>query len=302
MKLRYPPPLFILMFAMPAVFAQGKSGSAPDIRSIAPDLEVPAMIVAQPSAGKRVKQTIPEYRETNVYHALYLPTDWKRGKRYPVIVELAGNGVYKNSFGDVSTGLVEGSNLGYGIAGGKQFIWVCMPYLNNAGTENVIKWWGDKPKHQTGPTIDYCTKAVKWICDEYGGDPDAVILAGFSRGAIACNFIGLYNDEIAKLWRGFIAYSHYDGVNEGWGYPGADRESALERLKRLEGRAQFICHETNPNGRFVLGVTQKYLESTGIEAPFTFVSTGFRNHNDAWVLRPSPAREKLRRWVEGLLK
>jgi len=27
------------------------------------------------------------------------------------------------------------------------------------------------------------------------------------------------------------------------------------------------------------------------------VETGFRNHNDAWTLRPSPARAALREWV-----
>ena len=66
--------------------------------------------------------------------------------RMPVIVEFAGNGPYKSRFGDISTGLVEGSKLGYGITGGKNFIWVCMPYLNNDGTANVTQWWGNKPE------------------------------------------------------------------------------------------------------------------------------------------------------------
>jgi hypothetical protein len=45
-----------------------------------------------------------------------------------VIVEYAGNGNYSNASGDVSRGVPEGSNLGYGISGGKGFVSVCAPY------------------------------------------------------------------------------------------------------------------------------------------------------------------------------
>ena len=53
---------------------------------------------------------------------------------------------------------------------------------------------------------------MRRVCEQYGGDRAAVILTGFSRGAIACNYLGLHNEEIAGLWRAFIPYSHYDGV------------------------------------------------------------------------------------------
>ena len=94
----------------------------------------------------------------------------------------------------------------------------------------------------SAPTLAYCRAAVREVCDQYGGDAKRVVLAGFSRGAIACNYLGLHDDETAKLWRGFIAYSHYDGVRA-WDYPGSDRPTALERLKRLAGRAVFASHE-----------------------------------------------------------
>jgi hypothetical protein len=269
--------------------------AAPDIRTVKPDLVVPPLSHSKPAAGRRVKQTLPEWQDSKVYHVLYLPTDWKLGKKFPVIVELAGNGPYKNRFGDVSTGHPEGSKMGYGISGGEGFIWVCLPYLNNAGTANVTKWWGNAPKYNAGPTVDYCKKAVPWICREYGGDPKRVVLCGFSRGAIACNFIGLYDDEIAKLWRAFVPYSHYDGVRR-WPYPGSNRESAQRRLQRLADRPQFICHE----GTGVSG-TQKFLDSTEIEGKFIFQATGFRNHNDGWLLRPSPARDTLRAWLGKVL-
>jgi hypothetical protein len=141
-------------------------------------------------------------------------------------VEYAGNSPFTSPYGDVSTGKVEGSSMGYGISAGKGVIWVCMPYLNNAGAKNVNMWWGDPPKYQVQPTIDYCIATVKTICERYGGDPAKVFLAGFSRGSIACNYIGLQNDQVASLWRGFICYANYVGLHPSWPYPDDDRATA----------------------------------------------------------------------------
>ena len=80
-----------------------------------------------------------------------------------------------------------------------------------------------------------------------------------------------------------------------------DRPAALKRLRRLGDRPQLICAE-GPGSKASVEATQQYLESTGVEAPWTFMPTGFRNHNDAWALRPSPAREALRKWLEEVLR
>ena len=262
----------------------------PDIRSVKPDLFVPPMTISNPAPGNRIRQVAPEYRDTEVYHVLYLPTDWQEGKRYPVIVEYAGNETYENKFGDKCTGKVEDCKLGYGISGGKRFIWVCLPYISKDHQRNQLQWWGD-----VDATVDYCKKTVMRICQEYGGDPSAVILAGFSRGAIACNYIGLYDDEIASLWLAFIAHSHYDGVRR-WVDDRDDKASALKCLERLKGRAQFISHEGST------GETQDYLKSTGIDAPFTFMALPYRNHTDTWVLRDIPARRILRQWLKAVIQ
>lgn len=266
-----------------------------DIAQIEPDLVVPAMAEQAPAPGLRVKQTTSGYEDTQVHHALYLPTDWQKGKKYPVIVEYAGNQWR------TSPGTVQGSNLGYGISGGKGFIWICMPFLNGNSTANVGSWWGDRGTHQAQPTVDYCVKTVREVCQRYGGDSDAVILCGFSRGSIACNYIGLHDDEIAKLWRAFVCYSHYDGVDERQYLPKTKREYALERLKRLDGRPQFICCEAPSRGRNMLQDTKDYIESTGVKAPFTYTYTGFLQHDDAWTLRPCAARKALRAWLKDVL-
>jgi hypothetical protein len=123
-----------------------------------------------------------------------------------------------------------------------------------------------------------------------------VFLCGFSRGAIACNFLGLHDDEIAKRWKAFIAYSHYDGVHT-WPFPGSDREAAAIRLARLGNRPQFICSE----GQQWLE-TETYLRALTDATNLTFASTGFRNHSDRWTLRPSATRAQLRIWLRELAR
>jgi hypothetical protein len=274
--------------------------AAPDLRdisSVPPDLATPPMTAGTPAPGKRVKQVAPEYQGTEVYHALYLPTDWRPGQRYPVLVDYAGNGNYRNGYGDVSTGRVEGSNLGYGISAGKGFIWVCMPYVNAKEKKNEIRWWGD-----VEATVTYCRKTVRRVCEEYGGDPSAVIMTGFSRGAIGCGYLGLHDDKTADIWLAFLAYANFDGLSEKWGYAEVDGASAQRRLKRLGGRALLVATEQDANQQNTyLCEARQYFEASGVLAPITYQTSTFRNHNDAWTLRPSVARDDIHKWLRDVL-
>lgn len=264
----------------------------PDISSVPTDLSVPEPSDTLPGAGKRVRLELLQDTPPIV---LYLPTDWSPGKKFPVIVELAGNGNFKNDYGDTSSGQPEGSKLGYGLSGGNGFVWACVPFLNEAGNHTTITWWGDAPAYRPDSTVAFIKRAVPVLCERFSGDPERVILCGFSRGAIATNAIGLHDDEIAALWRGFVCYSHYDGVSTRWPFAGADSASARQRLTRLKGRPQLICSESP------IDDTRTHLESTGVTGDFTFVETGFRNHNDAWTLRPSAARDTARKWLAAVV-
>jgi predicted esterase len=266
-------------------------GALPDIATIKPDLQPPAISDGQPAAGCRVPRTTAGWEGTEVHHALYLPTNWKPGGKHPVLVEYAGNGGFRNKIGDTCDGTVEGCRLGYGISGGVDYIWVAMPFVKTADgkKENASLWWGDPDE-----TVRYCVATVRQVCREFGGDEKSVVLCGFSRGSIACNYIGLRNDTIAPLWRAFVCHSHYDGVRTSWPYADADRASASVRLRRLAGRPQFISHEGTT------AETRRYLESAGVQAPFTFVDLPFRNHTDAWVLRDCEPRRKVRAWLRSL--
>ena len=150
-----------------------------------------------------------------------------------MIVEYAGNGPYQNQFGDISTGHPEGSKMGYGITGGRGFIWVCIPYLNTDGTRNVTQWWGDKPKNDPQPTLAYCKRSSHGFAGNTAGTPGAwcsvVFPAPLPVIIWACTMTK------SPLWRAFIPYSHYDGVRR-WGYPGSDKAAASKRLQRLGAR------------------------------------------------------------------
>ena len=269
----------------------------PDMRTISADLEMPSMVDLPPVAGLRSKRrTNDNLANERVYHSLYLPRDWDAKKKWPILVELTGNGGYRNQLGDECSGRPEDACLGFGISAGEGFLWICCPCLNANGDDVALTWWGDAPSYDPSPTLKYLHAAIDDACKTFGGDSGRVFLCGFSRGAIACNFLGLHDDEIAKRWKAFIANSHYDGVRK-WPYSGNDRESAALRLARLGGRPQFICSE----GQQWME-TELYLKAFIDTTKLTFASTGFRNHSDRWTLRPSATREQLRIWLRELAR
>jgi len=255
-----------------------------DLEKVVKDLTTPPVTREAPAPGKRVRMVLPGYEGTDVYHALYLPLDWKKGGKYPVIIEYAGNKW------ETSPGTVDESNLGYGISGGNGVIWICMPFVDKKNRKNAVTWWGD-----VEATVDYCRQTVRQVCAEYGGDSSNVFIAGFSRGSIACNYIGLHDDDIAGLWRGFICHSHYDGVRA-WEYPESDRKAAAVRIKRLKNRPQFISHERS------IAETREYLEKALPEGNFTFQALPFTDHTDTWVLRDIPERKAIRDWFKKVSK
>lgn len=193
---------------------------------------VPEVTSAEPAPGKRVRQVLPEYAGTKISHILCLPKDWKPGVLYPIIVEYTGN-VFYHKFCH-STGFTDQGNMAYGLSKREGFICINMPFVSEDGQSEQINGWGSPEK-----TIDYCIKAVQYICENYGGDPGAVFTTGFSRGQIACNYIALRNDRIADVWLAFIGSNpamKWTG-GEGWNKSGIGWD---ERAIRLKGRACIV--------------------------------------------------------------
>jgi hypothetical protein len=181
--------------------------------------------------------------------------------------------------------------MGYGFTGGAGYIWISMPTVGGSPLSNQTLWWGN-----IASTEDYCLKTVLNVCQNYGGDPSAVILIGFGRGGIACNYVGMYDSTIADTWLAFISDSAYDGQYTNWGYPYADDSSALARLQRLQGRLQHISvcqYEVSP---------QSYLQGTGVSmAPFTFRTLPFESYSMAWTERPVQLRRDVRAWLNQVV-
>jgi hypothetical protein len=262
------------------------------------DLISPKMTNEVPAAGRRVRQVSPEYEGTLVHHALYLPSDWKAGGKYPVIVEYTGN---KWALCN-STGKVEDANLGYGMSGGRGFIWVSMPYVGVSGDENAVTWWGD-----TQLTIDYCKLNLPRICATFGGDRDNVFVCGFSRGAIGASYIGLADDEIASLWKGLFTHDHFDGERT-WAYPKSDRDSSLVRLARLRGRPVLVCSTEASL------IRDRYLKDHLGLGEFTFLDVPTKQlfdipegdvihpHTDLWMHKESDFRNRARTWIKKAIE
>ncbi len=263
----------------------------------AADLVTPPMTNGEPAPGKRVRQTAPEYTGTDVYHCLYLPTDWTPNTRYPVIVEYTGNKFPPGK----GSGEAKDANLGYGMTAGTNAIWVVMPYVQKGGKENAVKWWGDRQA-----TIDYCKLNLPRICKAFGGNTNALIICGFSRGAIGSSFIGLADDEIASFWKGMLTHDHFDGHIK-WGYDGSDRDSAIKRLTRLKGRPVLVCNQNT------IKIHDDFLKDHLNLATFTFLDVPTKEiftipegkvlhpHNDLWMHRESPTRQQARTWLQNLL-
>jgi len=279
-----------LLVSLVSCGVRSASAEETNLHSLPSDLQVPPVVDGPPAAGKRVWQSNENAFPDSIRYALYLPPEWKPGEKYPVLVEYPGNGGFKNALGDVSNGGVEDCKLGYGISGGKGMIWVSLPFVNLKEKKHALNWWGD-----ADATAGYCRVTVEKICRDHGGDRDRVILCGFSRGAIACNYIGLRDDATAKLWRAFIPHSHYDGVRR-WGQPEDDEASAAKRLARLKGRPQFITHEKS------IDETEAYLLRHDALAGTTLVPLPYPNHSDEWVLKDIPERKRLRAWLAEVLK
>lgn len=293
-------------------------GGCPDLYSIPPDLTRPVMTNATPAGGVRARVIAPGFEGTQAYHALYLPSEWSSDPlhtaTYPIIVEYMGNGPWSDGFGDVSTGRPEDSNLGWGMAdpAGTKYIWISMPFLTSdlgPKTEISTYWWGCPTvtanancgaAYNITPTVSYLHAALQQAVASYKGDPSRVVITGWSRGAIATGAIGLYNDATSALFKAFIPYSHLDGD---CGWVDQDNRSALEaRWARLGGRPVLyfgecaVATEGGPAWLASLG-----LNGSAATQHMEFMTTGFANHNDAWVLRYSTARGYMRAWLARVL-
>jgi hypothetical protein len=242
-------------------------------------LEVPQTVDGSPGPGKRVRYRLTD--SDKVYASLYLPPNWKPSGSYPVIAEYPGNIYFVP--GCYSTGLPDHCMMGYGMTEGKNALWISLPFVDPSAGCIAETGWGDPDA-----TADFAEKVIETLFKNFGGDPKRTVLTGFSRGAIACGFIGLRNDRIAALWKGFHACQHYDG--DGWN--GSMMADALVRARRFKGRSVF--QTDNPAKAF-----QPLMDAMGVQP--VWASSGLGAHACAMFLDNRISTLELRRWFQELV-
>lgn len=253
-------------------------------QAVDPDeVQRPAMTEGDPAPGKWVRQVDEEWKGTGVYHALYLPTNWRPGTRHPVVVEYAPNRWEPAAL----TGKVEDCRLGYYQTAGRDFLWVVMPYVDPVKKENAVWWWGSEEA-----TLRYGLKNLRRICESWGGDPQAVFFTGFSRGAIAAGYLGLRNDDVADVWLAFLPHSHIDGGR-------FTPDGARERLARTAGRPTFITYGSRDDGKNESPKGARILR----ELKFPVVEREIEGlgHTDLFFEKDTPVRREMRSWIRQVL-
>ena len=295
----------IVVILCTPLLSNGSFPGQPEVESIA-ELVIPELSSGAPEPGNIMKVTPPEFAGTQVYHTLYLPSDWRvDSDPFPIIFEYTGNYFPKSG----STGEVKDAGLGFGLSGGN-YIWVSLPYIHENLKENQVTWWGDE-----NATVEYAKVNVPRIIKAFNADPKAVFLCGFSRGAIGVNFLGLYDDEVAELWSAFITHDHFDGIKEwgktAWGTPFEKYQSAAtKRLQRVRGRPYLVCQNGDKYGtEAFVGERLNSLDNfTFIDVRTTEIFGSFPHslaksaHTDRWPLLPSEYRQKAWHWMNQVVE
>jgi len=271
---------------------------------VEPLAQIPPVEIGSPAPGKRVSVTEPEFEGTDVHHSLYLPHNFGKRASHPLIVELTGN-FYPASG---STGRVEDAHLGYSLTLGRDFIWVVLPYITKDHLRNEVTWWGDE-----NATVAYAKACIPRIIEKYQGDPQCVILCGFSRGAIGASYIGLRDDNISRLWSAFFTIDHFDGVrawsDTAWGNPlDKYRAEAVVRLRRVQGRPWWACQDNSVDdiSAFLeeagLSGENFILDPVPVKQLFPRIPNDYfiHAHTDLWPLFDHPSSRRIRDWIYQL--
>jgi hypothetical protein len=255
-------------------------GEAPEWERPVGRIDVPAVEDTGPAPGKRVRYRLARDAGNGIYSVLNLPEDWRPGKTFPLIVEYPGNLFYGASC--YSTGLPDQCVIGYGMSKGRGAICLGVPFVDRAAGKMAESGWGS-----ADDTADYVMQMVEEVCNRFGGERENVVLTGFSRGAIACGYIGLRNDRIAALWKGFHACQHYDGLQ--WNRA---NEGVMERAARFQGGAVFQTDNSQEKYQSVVDA---------MHTKVTWVQSGLNAHATAMFLDDRPSTRRLRDWFWQLV-
>lgn len=276
-----------------------------------------------PAPGVRFRELDPRYAACGnheIAHCIHLPSDWRLGGRFPLLVEFAGNRYEeRGADGTVESwsGTCAGARMGYFLSGrpgsaasGSGAIWVTVPFIacDRAVPDDLTRhreadrWYGDATVSDDALgqrlAAEYLRRVVLAVCQHYGGDPARVVLCGFSRGAIAGGFVGRSDDATANLFRGFVLHAHHDASGQSL----SPADPGGRRCARAVGRPSFLSAGELDSGRASTEQGAAALRAAGAEAEVHIVPG--LGHSDAWVLDGryheracAEARDRARRFL-----
>jgi predicted esterase len=237
----------------------------------------PIVSDGKPSPGLRVRVNPREYAGEPVYYTLYLPTEWTPSKKWPLVVEFPGNRYHVPEEG-IYPGTVEECRMGFDLTRGVGSVWLTISPISYKCSPrvNAPVWWGGAgPEDPEGQKIAlvHLKLALARTIPAYSIDPKKVVGVGFSRGAVALGYLGLADDEIARVWAGFWAHSQFDGV-------GFTSDPTGARLKRLGKRPVMLTWGEQDSGRANSEKARGILKAAGV--PVTDRMINGIAHTDAW--------------------
>jgi len=243
-------------------------------------LIVPEVEEGIPEAGKRVKIHLPEYPEA--YYVLFLPYNFTHTAQFPIIFESPGN-----IYNEISDGLPDSACLGYGISFGMDYIWVCVPFIDDTG-HIVRSYWGKNPSS----TVDFWLAVLNDLNARFRIDSDKIVLSGFSRGAVSTSYIGNYNDEISSKWSAYFAHSHFDGCCQ------TLLGNTDERISRIQKKKVLISVGGHDIAKKCSRGSYEKLLKGGYDV--TFIEVPGLEHSPFWILEDSEVAEEARNWLRNL--
>lgn len=240
-----------------------------------------------PQAGKRVRVYLDDH--PGVYYVLYLPYNFDQSQAWPVIFESPGN-PSGTPIGSLS-GLPDDIYMGYGLSKGYDYIWVSAPFLNETGDKVQAGWWGRDAQGAPTTTVNFWLAILDDLHRKFKIRDDAIVIAGFSRGAIADSYIGNWNDEISAKWTGYFGHAHFDGsVWGGYDYP--------QRLARIGHRKVLLTFGDQDTAKDVSLLAYDQLKKDGAEVEF--IEVPCLTHTPHWILENSQASDEARVWLKNL--
>ena len=240
-------------------------------------LSKPTMETGTPVKGHLMKRNIAGWNN-NIYYTIYLPANYSTGKTWPVIMDLPMNN-YNPGNGEIFYGTPEEEYLGYGLSMGGNFIVVVPAFVNIDKTNIASSWWGSgniSDSYQN--TLDFWQAVLTDIETNFHADLSRVILAGFSRGAIASGYLGCSSDTWAGKFCAYIAHSHYDG---GTFTP----NGAIQRLMRMSPMKTCITYgDANDSGRANSLTGLGIVQALGINEVHYQINNPTYPHDIEWCL------------------